>query len=78
LAVAPILAQATLGGITVLFYLPVAISVSYACLAQIFFCLTVSVALFTRSDWQWDQQRLQDSATPSLRQLAAGTSAAVF
>jgi hypothetical protein len=78
LAVATILAQATLGGITVLFYLPVAISVSHACLAQIFFCLTVSVALFTRSDWQWDQQRLQDSATPSLRQLAAGTSAAVF
>ena len=51
LAVATILAQATLGGITVLFYLPVAISVSHACLAQIFFCLTVSVALFTRCDW---------------------------
>jgi len=34
--------------------------------------------LFTRCDWQWNQQRLHDSATPSLRQLAAGTSAAVF
>jgi heme a synthase len=78
LAVVTVLAQAVLGGITVLFYLPVAISVSHACLAQIFFCLTVSMALFTRCDWQWDQQRLQDSATPSLRQLAAGTSAAVF
>jgi len=78
LTVVTILAQAVLGGITVLFYLPVAISVSHACLAQIFFCLTVSVALFTRSDWQWDQQHLQDSTAPSLRQLSASTSAAIF
>jgi len=77
-AVIAILAQAALGGITVLFYLPVAISVSHACLAQIFFCLTVSLALFTRYDWQWDRQRLQNSVAPSLRQLAAGTTAAVF
>jgi hypothetical protein len=50
LAVVTIIAQAVLGGITVLFYLPVAISVSHACLAQTFFCLTVSMALFTRCD----------------------------
>ena len=77
-AVIAILAQAALGGITVLFYLPVAISVSHACLAQIFFCLTVSLALFTRYDWQWDRQCLQSPVAPSLRQLAAGTTAAVF
>ena len=77
-AVMAVLTQAVLGGITVLFYLPVAISVSHACLAQIFFCLTVSLALFTQCDWRWDQQRLQDSAMPSLRQLAAGTTAAIF
>src|SRR5262245_39084386 len=77
-AVIAILAQAALGGITVLFYLPVAISVSHACLAQIFFCLTVSLALFARYDWQWGQLGLQGSVIPSLRQLAAGTTAAVF
>src|SRR4029450_9761279 len=77
-AVVAILAQAPLGGIAVLFYLPVAISVSHACLAQIFFCLTVSLALFTRHDWDWDQPRLPDSGSPSLRQLAAGTTGAVF
>jgi cytochrome c oxidase assembly protein subunit 15 len=77
-AVVAILAQAALGGITVLFYLPVAISVSHACLAQIFFCLTVSLALFTRYDWRWGQQLLQDSVAPSLRQLAVGTTAAAF
>jgi len=77
-AVAAILAQALLGGITVLFYLPVVISVSHACLAQIFFCLMVSLALFTRYDWQWDRQRLQDSSAPSLRRIAVGTTTAIF
>jgi cytochrome c oxidase assembly protein subunit 15 len=77
-AVVAILAQAALGGITVLFYLPIAISVSHACLAQIFFCLTVCLALFTRYDWQWDQGRLKDSVAPSLRQLGVCTTAAVF
>jgi cytochrome c oxidase assembly protein subunit 15 len=47
-------------------------------LAQIFFCLIVSLALFTRSDWQSDQQRLRDSSAPSLRHLAAGTTTAIF
>ena len=77
-AVVAILAQAALGGITVLFYLPIAISVSHACLAQIFFCLTVCVALFTRYDWQWDQRRFKDAVAPSLRQLGVCTTAAVF
>jgi len=77
-AVVAILAQAALGGITVLFYLPVAISVSHACLAQIFFCLTVSLALFTRYDWGWDEPCFRDSGAPSLRQPAAGTTGAVF
>src|SRR5207248_5104067 len=67
-----------LGGITVLFFLPVTISVSHACLGQIFFCITVSLALFTGSDWRWDEQRFQDSGMPSLRQLTAGTTAAIF
>jgi cytochrome c oxidase assembly protein subunit 15 len=78
LAVLAIIAQALLGGITVLFFLPVAISVSHACLGQLFFCITVSLALFTRVDWRWDEQRFQDSGSPSLRQVSAGTTVAVF
>jgi len=38
-AVAAVLCQALLGGLTVLFRLPTPISVSHACLAQLFFCL---------------------------------------
>ncbi|MFY9552204.1 MAG: COX15/CtaA family protein [Thermoanaerobaculia bacterium] len=47
LALATVVAQGVLGGITVLFLLPTAISVAHACLAQTFFCLTVAIAVVT-------------------------------
>ncbi|HEV2494555.1 MAG TPA: COX15/CtaA family protein [Terriglobia bacterium] len=78
LAVLTVIAQAVLGGITVLFFLPAPISVAHACLAQLFFCITVSLALFTRYDWHWDGPRAEDAGSPSLRQLAAATTAAIF
>src|SRR5205823_9258662 len=77
-AVLAIIAQAALGGITVLFYLPVTVSVGHACLAQIFFCITVSLAMVVRSEWRGDDQAALDSGTPSLRHLAAGTTVAIF
>ena len=78
LAVLVILAQAILGGITVLFYLPTIISVSHATLAQVFFCITVGLALFTRPDWSGDGPKLEDPSTPSLRQLTAATMASIL
>jgi cytochrome c oxidase assembly protein subunit 15 len=51
LAVATVLAQALLGGLTVLFFLPTAISVSHAGLAQIFLCLIVTIAVATSRWW---------------------------
>jgi cytochrome c oxidase assembly protein subunit 15 len=77
-AVLAVVAQAVLGGITVLFYLPVVISVSHAALAQIFFCLTFSLALFTRSPWRWDEPKVEDFAAPSLRHLALATTGAIL
>lgn len=78
LAVLTVIAQGMLGGITVLFFLPVAISVGHACLAQFFFCLTVSLALFTESEWRWDEPKLEDPSVPSLRNLSAATTGAIF
>jgi cytochrome c oxidase assembly protein subunit 15 len=46
-----VLAQAALGGITVLFFLPTAISVSHAGLAQLFLCLLVVLAVVTSRRW---------------------------
>jgi len=77
-SVLTIFIQALLGGITVLFYLPVVISVSHACMAQVFFCLSVCMALFTGENWTWDGPRLEDSGSPSLRRLAVWTTALVF
>ena len=50
-ALAAVILQGLLGGITVLYFLPTPISVSHAGLAQIFFCLTVCLALFTSAGW---------------------------
>jgi heme a synthase len=82
-AVLAVLAQAVLGGITVLFYLPVAVSVAHATLGQIFFCLTVSIALFTRDDWHWKERpgeppKTEDSGVPSLCHLTAATTVAIL
>ena len=78
IAVLAIIAQAILGGITVLFFLPVDISVAHACLAQAFFCIMVSLALFTRADWRWDAPKIKDPSGFSLRQLATATTALIF
>ena len=49
LALGAVILQGILGGITVLWYLPDAISIAHASLAQILFCLTVTIALVTSS-----------------------------
>jgi cytochrome c oxidase assembly protein subunit 15 len=50
-ALGAVILQGVLGGITVLFFLPTAISTAHAGLAQIFFCLTVTIALVTSRSW---------------------------
>ena len=50
-ALGAVIAQGILGGLTVLFFLPAAISTAHAGLAEIFFCLTVAIALFTSPRW---------------------------
>ncbi len=50
-ALAAVVAQGVLGGLTVMFFLPAAISTAHAGLAEIFFCLTVAIALFTSPAW---------------------------
>jgi cytochrome c oxidase assembly protein subunit 15 len=77
-ALATVVAQGVLGGITVLFFLPTAISVSHACLAQIFFCLTVTLALVTGERWKQPASPALDQGAPPLGQLAIFTVAAIF
>ena len=50
-ALGTVIAQGVLGGITVLFYLPPAVSSAHAALAQTFFCIAVAIAVFTGRRW---------------------------
>ena len=51
IALAAVITQGILGGITVLWYLPEPISIAHASLAQIVFCLTTAIALVTSRGW---------------------------
>ena len=50
-ALAAVVVQGVLGGITVLYFLPPPVSISHAGLAQLFFALVVSLAIFTSAGW---------------------------
>ncbi len=51
-AVGGVVAQGLLGGLTVKFFLPPAVSSAHATLAQIFFATIVSIAFFTSAWWE--------------------------
>jgi cytochrome c oxidase assembly protein subunit 15 len=62
-----VIAQAILGGLTVLFFQPPWVSTAHATVAQTFFCIAVSIALFTGRKWVEEQPRVEfDSRHPSL------------
>jgi cytochrome c oxidase assembly protein subunit 15 len=78
LALLAVIAQGLLGGLTVLFLLPTAISVSHGAVAQIFFCLTVCLALFTSKEWQQTPIKIEETHRPPLSTLTMATTAMVF
>jgi heme a synthase len=51
IALAAVITQGVLGGITVLYYLPDPISIAHASLAQIVFSLTMTIAIVTSPGW---------------------------
>jgi heme a synthase len=61
-ALAAVIAQGLLGGLTVIFLLPTPISVAHACLAQTFLCLTVALAYATSREWLSEQPRTRDAS----------------
>jgi cytochrome c oxidase assembly protein subunit 15 len=75
-ALAAVIVQGILGGLTVRFFLPAPISVGHAGLAQLFFCLTVSIALFTSKGWRQGHPHRADDRT--LRRLTIATTALIY
>jgi cytochrome c oxidase assembly protein subunit 15 len=76
-ALGVVILQGLLGGITVLYFLPTAVSTAHAGLAQIFFCLTIAISLFTSAGWKTGHAAPPvDDAV--LRLLAARTTALIY
>jgi cytochrome c oxidase assembly protein subunit 15 len=72
-ALGAVIFQGLLGGLTVKLLLPPAVSISHACLAQLFFATTVAIALFTSKGWRQGPEIVEDHGWPSLRSLAIVT-----
>jgi heme a synthase len=64
IALLSVIAQAILGGITVLYFLPTWVSTLHATLAQTFFCMIVSLTVFT-SRW-WKENRRAEPSSENL------------
>jgi cytochrome c oxidase assembly protein subunit 15 len=80
IALAAVVTQGILGGITVLWFLPDPISIAHASLAQIVFCLTVTIALVTSRGWKrgyaWNGAGVPADRT--LQRMAIVTTAIVY
>ena len=78
-ALATVIAQGILGGITVLFYLPPAVSTAHATLAQTFFCIVVVLALVTGRGWtEASRRQLPEAHRLQLTRLATLAAASVY
>lgn len=75
LSLGAVILQGILGGVTVLLLLPKAVSVSHAALAELFFCLNVSIAFFT-SRWFHELRTMEKGDAPV--RMAWGLTAIVY
>lgn len=69
-AVLAVIVQAVLGGLGVLHFLETVLTVSHSSMAQIYFCIMVSLAIFTSPRWRWDGERANDPGKPDLHRCA--------
>ena len=78
LALLAVIAQGLLGGLTVKMSLPLAVSAAHATLAQLFFCTTVSLAVFTSQSWMAHRPLLDERAGLPLRYVCTAATATIF
>jgi heme a synthase len=75
IALAAVVGQGILGGITVLNFLPWSVSTAHATLGQMIFCVAVAMALFTSHAWLQDYDHIAEHdlvpSTPALATIAA-------
>ncbi|HSQ23638.1 MAG TPA: COX15/CtaA family protein [Pyrinomonadaceae bacterium] len=64
-----VIAQGLLGGLTVKMNLPLAVSAAHATLAQLFFLITVSLAVVTSREWISREGSIAEEGGPPLKSL---------
>ena len=69
-ALAVVIMQGILGGLTVLYFLPPAVSTAHAALGQTFFCITVIIATFTGRGAAATPERVSQPAGRRIARLA--------
>lgn len=69
IALAAVITQGVLGGVTVLFFLPTPISVLHASIAPLFFCMVITLSVVTSPNWVHLSRFLRDG----WRKVVGGT-----
>ncbi len=77
-ALLAVIAQGLLGGLTVKLMLPLAVSAAHATLAQLFFCTTVSLAVFTSRGWIEARLIEEEKGALPLRYLCTAALVTIF
>jgi cytochrome c oxidase assembly protein subunit 15 len=77
-AVIAVCAQGLLGALTVKYLLPLGVSTAHATLAQLFFCTTVSIAVFTSRSWIEAKPLHEEKGTLPLRYLCTAALVTIF
>lgn len=77
-ALLAVIAQGLLGGLTVKLMLPLAVSSAHATLAQLFFCTTVSLAVFTSRSWIEAKPLPEEKGVLPLRYLCTAALVTIF
>jgi cytochrome c oxidase assembly protein subunit 15 len=77
-ALAAVVAQGLLGGLTVKLMLPLVVSAAHATLAQLFFCTVVSLSVFTSAGWNESRPKHDEQGGLPLRYLAIAAVVMIF
>ena len=77
-ALAVVIVQGMLGGLTVKLMLPPPVSIAHACLAEAFFCITVALAFATSSEWRQPALPVEISAARLAQRFILASTIAVY
>jgi heme a synthase len=77
-ALGVVIAQGVLGGLTVILMLPPPISIAHAGLAEMFFCITVTLAFVTSEKWTQPSSATEVLHATLVQRFALGSTVAIY